>query len=149
MGRPAVELSLAPPRAAEREDFFGKFQGRGFDSGDLHKKWPDRDSDPRLRTTGPKNLPLGQKIAVLKMANKTLRSWRKKRARAACRGRDHEAKNRQPSKTKGAFVHSPIREWPSGERVPSPSQGRRFNSHQVQKIQGQKQCPHQQKSSSR
>ena len=54
MGRPAVEASLAPPRAAEREDFFGKFQSHGFNSGDLQKKWPDRDSDPCPRATGPK-----------------------------------------------------------------------------------------------
>ena len=54
MGRPAVELSLAPPRAAERRELSGKPRGRGFDSGEAPKKCYSRDSDPRLRTTGPK-----------------------------------------------------------------------------------------------
>ena len=58
MGRSRVELSLAPPRAAERQDFFGKFQGRGFNSGDLRKLRPDRELDPCPRATGPKVLPI-------------------------------------------------------------------------------------------
>ena len=54
MGRSRVELSLAPPRAAERRELSGKFQSHGFNSGETRKLWPDRELDPCLRTTGPK-----------------------------------------------------------------------------------------------
>lgn len=53
---------------------------------------------------GRKFCPLGQKIAVLKMANKTLRARRKTSPERPRRGRDHAAKNRGKSEARGAFV---------------------------------------------
>ena len=59
MGRSRAEASLAPPRAAEREELSGKPRGRGFNSGEAPKKCYSRDSDPGPRATGPKVLPFG------------------------------------------------------------------------------------------
>ena len=52
---------------------------------------------------GRKFYPLGQKIAVLKMANKTLRARRKTGPERPRRGRDHEAKIRGRSEARGPF----------------------------------------------
>ena len=119
MGRPAVEASLAPPRAAERRELSGKFRSHGFNSVETRKLWPDRELDPCLCATGPKNLPLGCKIAVFKMANKTLRARQKTSPELPRRGRDHEAKIRGRSEARGAFVHSLVIKWLSGKSVPT------------------------------
>lgn len=108
MGRPAVELSLAPPRAAERRELSGNCAVGGSIPGKRQKSATPGTRTRASERRGRKNYPLGYKIAVLKMANKTLRARRKKRARAASQRPRPCSQKSGGSETKGPFPNSLI-----------------------------------------
>ena len=86
---------------------------------------------------GRKFYPLGQKIAVLKMANKTLRGRRKTAPERPRRGRGGGAGNRAGSGARGAFPDSPKMKWPSGKSLPRQSRGPGFKSRPGRKYSAQ------------
>ena len=134
MGRPAVEASLAPPRAAERRELSGNCAVGGSIPGKRQKSATPGTRTRASERRGRKFYPLGQKIAVLKMANKTLRGSRKNSPESGlAEAATMQSKIRGRSEARGAFPNSPIREWPSGKSLPRQSRGPGFKP-QVKRI---------------